>query len=79
MRGSSDVDIGDRSAVLARLTAGAPLKFGKERRAFYVVAFPQGAAMATAFASYPADMRPALDLGVLALSTRSSHRGVGVA
>lgn len=77
---SSDVDIGARSAVLTRLTAAAaPLKFGKEPRAFYVVAFPEGSAMTTALASYPAEMRPALDLGVLALSARAPHFGVRVA
>jgi hypothetical protein len=75
---STDVDIGARSTVLGRLEGGAPLKFGKERSAFYVVAFPEDS-VATALTSYSSDVRPALDLGVLALSVRSPHRGVRVA
>lgn len=72
---SSDVDIGARSRVLDRLAHGEPLQFGEGRRAFYVVAFPE-ASVATALDSYPAETRPALSLGVLALSKRSPHLGL---
>jgi cytochrome b6-f complex iron-sulfur subunit len=74
---SPDVDIGARSKVLARLAQGAPLEFGKGRRPFYVVAFPK-TGIDNAVASYPAEIGPALSLGVLALSQRSPHLGLRV-
>ena len=74
---ATEVDIGARSAVLGRLEGGTPLTFGNEASGFYVVAFPEDS-VATAITSYPSDVRPALDLGVLALSVRSPHRGVRV-
>jgi hypothetical protein len=59
------------------LAGGAPLEFGKGRRAFYVVAFPRES-VDSASASYPVDVRPALSLGVLVLSRRSPHLGLGL-